>query len=558
MSLRNLPTCVVAAALFTLVPQPVLAEADPYTPAPAAPETPATDAFTLPGQDMHAAVRAFYETRAHAPVWHDGTAWLPLAATALKVVQGAAAHGLQPADYLPPASDSLLAAPPTDGAEVALTTAVLKYLRDVTGGRIPPADRPGHRYPHGLPDTPKAAASHLGEALAAPDPGAALAAVRPDHPQYGRLMDLLADLRQERSALGSRPRIAEGPSIRPGESDPRVPDIRAALVRHGDLSPMVAAWALDETTFDPVVEAALRDFQERHGITVDGIVGPDTLKSLNAPLDRRIDQVIANLERLRWDPAPPAFGKFVEVNVPDYRLTAYEDGEPVLTSRVVVGTTKNKTPLFTDYMDDVVLNPTWTVPRSIAAEEILPQLRANPGYVYGRDMEIRASWSHSAPRVDPYAVDWWSVNGRSMPYMFVQQSGPGNALGRVRFSLNNDFAIYMHDTPSKSLFGRPHRAFSHGCMRVQDVDGLLAFVAGADYSSIQRRLASGRTMTVRLPQPVDARVVYHTVWVDDAGTVNVRRDVYGNDEDVLQRLQEEGRQLIALEPQATAGAPVER
>lgn len=555
------PAAAAVALLAALPTLPALAEAPADTAVPGisaiAPLVP--DAVSQAAAEADPAVRAFYAMRSDAPVWHDGEAWQPIAAAALAVLEDAYAHGLDPADYLPPMAEALLDARPTAHADVDLTAGVLRYLRDVAGGRIPPRDRPGHRYPHGLPDQPRAAAELLGDVLATPAPGAALAAVQPDHPQYARLKDTLAELRTRKAATGGWPRVPAGRSIRPGELDPRVPLVRASLMLHGDLMPEPGPRdAANETRHDPALVAALERFQERHGITVDGIVGPDTLKTMNVSIDERMTQIVANLERLRWDPAPPAVGKAVEVNLPDYRLTAYQDGLPVLTSRVVVGSRDNETPLFTDFMDNVVLNPTWTVPRSIAAEEILPQLRADPAYVFGRNMEVFASWSRSAPTVDPFEVDWWQVEGRSMPYRFVQSAGPHNALGQVRFSLNNDFAIYMHDTPSKSLFSRPHRAFSHGCVRVQEWDHLLRFVAGDRYDAMRGRLDSGRTMTVRLPEPVDARVVYHTAWVADDGTLNVRRDTYGNDTQVLQRLQEEGRQLIALKPQDPTEIPVER
>lgn len=554
-------TAIAAAVLFAALPVPFAAAEAPADTGPAGME-PSLEAVTAPAAIAEAepAVRSFYAQRTDRPAWHADGRWLPTAQAALAVLEGAHAHGLDPADYIPAAVEEMLGAAPTLEADVTLTAGVLRYLRDVKGGRVPPAERPGHRYPHGEPDAPRAAAVLLSEALSDASPGAALASIQPDHPQYVRLMDTLAELRTRRQGTGGWPAVPAGPSIRPGDRDPRIPMVRASLVLHGDLQPEADrdAAAAVETAHDPALVAAVERFQERHGITVDGIVGPDTLKTMNVALSARIDQVIANLERLRWDPAPPAVGRFVEVNVPDYRLTAYEDGAPVLTSRVVVGTPENKTPLFTDYMDDVVLNPTWTVPRSIAAEEILPQMRADPAYVFGRDMKIYSSWSGGASTVDPFAVDWWNVNGRSMPYRFVQRSGPSNALGLVRFSLNNDFAIYMHDTPSKSLFGRPHRAFSHGCMRVQEWDDLLRFVSGSSYASIKDRLETGRTMTVQLPQPVDVQVVYHTVWMDEAGRLNVRRDIYGNDAEVLQRLQEEGRQLIALKPQETPTLQAER
>lgn len=513
--------------------------------------SPNSGAVTLALADpgVEDAVRQFYAARLDSPVWHSGSHWIPAAEAMLQVLSEADRHGLVPSDYLAQPPATVVASAPTDAQDVALTDAALRYLRDVTAGRIAPRDRPDHRYPHGVPAREAAAAALLTQALAGPDPAAALAAVQPADPAYDRLKALLAELRQQQMATGGWPPVPDGPTLREGEGlgDDRLPLLQASLLLHGDLAP--ADTVKTPRVFDGSLVAALKRFQARHGITVDGVLGPDTLKTLNVPLADRIMQVEANLERMRWDPAPPATGKYIEVNVADYRLTAYRDGVPELFMSVVVGTDENRTPLFTDYMDDVVLNPTWTVPPSIARNEILPRLRADPGYTIAENMDIHASWSHSAPKIDPWAVDWWSVQGSRMPYMFVERAGPGNALGRVRFSLNNDFAIYMHDTPAKSLFSRPHRAFSHGCVRVADYDRLLAFVADDQLERLRRLLDSGRTMTMRLPQNVDVRVLYHSAWVDDLGTPHFRRDVYGLDPEVVQRMREGSRKLIAQQPQ---------
>lgn len=466
MNALSLPRAATAALMIGLAPISI-ATVSAETPANAGLiEAPTLTSGSLPlGQDgptvspalarEHEAVRAFYAQRLDAPVWYDAGGWTPAASVALKLLQEADAHGLNPSNYLPPEEPFRIQAAPTIHADVALTRGVLHYLRDVTGGRIPASDRPGYRYPHGMPNPPKAAAALLSQALIAIDTGAALANMLPHDPQYRQLMQALADLRSLRDATGGWPHIPTGASLRDGDIDHRVPLLRASLVMHSDLDP--AAVPRGETLYDTTLADAIRRFQERHGLAVDGVLGPDTLRALNVSVSARIDQIIVNLERLRWDPPPPVHGKFIDVNVPDYSLKAYDNGILALSMRVVVGTKENKTPLFIDHMDNVVLNPTWTVPRSIAAKEILPRMRADPGYVFGQNMKVYESWSRKAAVVDPFTVDWWSVNGRTMRYRFVERAGPGNALGVVRFSLNNDFAIYMHDTPAKSLFARPHR-----------------------------------------------------------------------------------------------------
>lgn len=542
---------LVAAALA--LPVGPLAAETTRPDAVVAVETPLTSpnagavSLALPQADP--AVRSFYQARLDSPVWHDGSQWVPAAGGLLAVMAQAGDHGLDPAHYLPRPPADILAGPPSDALDVTLTEALLHYVRDVSSGRIPPKQRPDHRYPHGEPPEEATAALTLARVLAAPDPAAALAAVQPGDPAYARLKGLLAELRLQRDATGGWPVVPDGPSVREGERDPRLSQVQTSLMLQGDLDATAVENRLRPEVYDRLLVEAVKRFQARHGITVDGILGRDTVRTLNVPIDDRIRQVVATMERLRWDPPPPATGKFIEVNVPDYTLVGYDNGTPALTMTVVVGTDENRTPLFTDYMDNVVLNPTWTVPLSIARNELLPKLRRDPGYTQGRNMDIFAGWSHESPRIDPWAVDWHSISANRLSYRFVERAGPGNALGLVRFSLNNDFAIYLHDTPSKSLFNRPHRAFSHGCVRVGDYDALLGFVAGPVAERARQQLATGRTMTIRLPENVPVRMVYHTASVDEAGRAQFRRDVYDLDAEVVQRMREGGRKLIALKPQ---------
>ncbi len=542
----------LAAVALSLSVEPLAAETsrpDAMLPIETPLTSPNSGSVTLALPQADPAVRSFYQARLDSPVWHDGDRWLPTAAGLLAVMAQADAHGLDPNHYLPQSPADTLAAPPSDALDVTLTEALLHYVRDVSSGRIPPKERPDHRYPHGEPPEDATAALQLAEVLASPDPVTALAAVQPSDPAYGRLKALLADLRRQRDASGGWMPIPDGPSVREGDADPRLSLVQTSLMLHGDLDAVTVRDRPEPPAYDAILMEAVKRFQARHGLTVDGILGRDTVRTLNVPIDDRIRQVMATMERLRWDPPPPTTGKFIEVNVPDYRLIGYDNGSPALTMTVVVGTEKNRTPLFTDYMDNVVLNPTWTVPLSIARNELLPKLRNDPGYTVGQNMDIFAGWSHDAPVIDPWAVDWHAISANRLSYRFVERAGPGNALGLMRFSLNNDFAIYLHDTPSKSLFNRPHRAFSHGCVRLEDYDALLGFVAGPVADRARQHLATGRTMTIRLPDSVPVRMIYHTAWVDEAGRPQFRRDVYGLDPEVVQRMREGGRKLIALKPQ---------
>ncbi len=241
-------------------------------------------------------------------------------------------------------------------------------------------------------------------------------------------------------------------------------------------------------------------------------------------------QIIVNMERWRW--LPRSLGKkHVLVNQAAFEMRMTDGGKTVDKRRVVVGQPYHKTPMFSHTIQYADFNPTWTVPRSIAGNEILPKLRKDSGYLEKRGYKVHTSWKADAPVMNPHSVDWNSVNGKKFPYKIVQQPGDNNALGQVKFLFPNKFNVYLHDTQSKSLFSKSARAFSHGCIRVQDPLEFAEKLFGSrtlNQSKIKKILANPKTQRVKLKKPIPVHLAYFTAWVE-GGEVKFHKDVYGRD-----------------------------
>ncbi len=306
----------------------------------------------------------------------------------------------------------------------------------------------------------------------------------------------------------------------------------AAAITPPSPSAAVAAAAGSPTLYAGEVVAAVQRFQARHGLAADGSVGPATLAALNVSVDRRIDQLRANLERGRW-----VMGDlerdFIVVNIAGFRTYLVHDDEVVWSTRSQVGKPYRRTPIFKAKMTYVVLNPTWTVPPTIFRQDILPQLRKSSGYLATRNIDAVDS---KGGVVDPATVDWTSA--RSYPYSFVQRPGPTNALGRIKFMFPNEHFVYLHDTPSRDLFEQTSRAFSSGCIRIENPLELATLLLGAKWTRarLDQALATERTQTVFLDKPVTVMLLYWTTDVDAQGRVAFWPDVYTNDSHVIEEL----------------------
>lgn len=446
---------------------------------------------------------------------------------ALRLLEQAGEHGLDPARYDAAGLARTLAArrsPAADAAfEQALDAAMLRYLADLHGGRTPSVYRAG-------PPPPYDAAAVLAAALRAGRLQAAVDAAAPAIPLYARVRASLARYRELARLHPDWPPLPDaGPAgAAPGAAYPGAALLGERLRLLGDLED-------DDDAADGAYGAALAGavarFQARHGLAQDGVLGPRTLAALAVPPARRADQLALTLERLRWLPAL-APGPLVAVNLPVFRLWAFDSGAPAgaapLEMRIIVGQANaTPTPLFVGTLRYIELNPYWNVPRSITLKEILPRLARDPGWLRRNDMEIVGAGATLA------AVRAGSARLRQRP-------GPRNALGTLKFGMPNPLDIYLHGTSTPELFARSRRDLSHGCIRVEHPLALAEFVLGEaarwNAATLEQAIRDGRTRTLALPAPVPVVLFYATAVTDRDGRVLFADDIYGLDAPLLRAL----------------------
>jgi murein L,D-transpeptidase YcbB/YkuD len=494
--------------------------------------TPGTRAYTQ-AQKLY----FFYGSRGFEPIWlstgSDNTAtFSPNAAKIIALFKASELEGLRPSDYL---SDDLdPAAAGTDptklaALETSFSAAAMRYAQDIYGGRINPTDVNVL-----LTIAPKRldAADTLTKLAAADDPAKFLLDLDPPHKEFRLLKAALAKFYDQDAVKTETVTIPDGPTLKLGMKDDRVPTLRERLAVPAPEIPEGAADAKVDTTYDKSLMEAVKAFQSSLGLTADGVMGPATVAALNGAGQVSKDDIVANMERWRWEPND--FGDFhVEVNIPEFTVWIMKDGVPVHSTRVVVGRPTNMTPVFSDEIEDIVVNPYWNVPPSIATNEIKPHLIANPGYLDSQNMEMLAG----GKVVNASAIDWSTTNINN--YHIRQKPGGANALGQVKFIFPNDLDIYLHDTPSKSLFARSYRAYSHGCVRVQNpldfAGALVATNPGITEDSIKSMFGNAERW-LPLKHHIPVHLMYFTLRVDDDGTIRSYGDVYGHNKKLIELL----------------------
>ncbi len=490
------------------------------------------------------ALAKFYEERNWAPAWTDKNGFTAGGMTLIEAIANADEDGLDPSAYILPqtrftaahkAEPRILAV-----AELTLVRAALAYAHDAQGGRFKPKSISG--YINAEPTFPEPLS--VLEALArAPRPANVLVAYNPPHMGSRKLKEKLAELRATEAVAEKPIRVPAGAAMRLGISDKRVPLLRKRLSVPTPTTRVAAAETVqtdaapanpDPLVFDEALDTAVREFQKTAGLSPDGIVGPNTLRHLNGPADANpVADIVANMERWRW--LPRKLGRFhVHVNIPEYLVRVNKNGRTVHQTRVVVGKPTNQTPIFSDEMEHIVVNPYWNVPVSIARKEMLPGIQANPGsYFARRGYEV----VYNGRVIDPTAVAWTPENVRKV--RIRQRPGARNALGRIKFMFPNRHSVYLHDTPSKSLFQRDARAFSHGCVRVNNpldfADAILA--DNADWNSTRIKKLFGRSeRRIDLPRHIPVHITYFTTLVDQNGELRTLRDIYGHNARVKAKL----------------------
>jgi L,D-transpeptidase YcbB len=462
----------------------------------------------------------FYERRSYAPAWIGEKGVRPDGDDLIAALADAPADGLDPeryrlADLRQRLTQARGNAAPGDLAEIdlRLTDAFLRLATDLRNGAV----NPQLIAPDCEIDIPEVDLSaSLESALAAGRVRPVLAELAPAHAGYKALKAALAQTRGL-AAHGGWPAVPDGPPLKPGDRGERVTALRARLEASGELTPETPppATPAPRDNFDAPLQAALVKFQDLHGLDPDGHVGKGTLAALNVTVEQRIRQIEVNLDRWRW--LPHDLGeRYIMVNIAGFTFDLVEGGHPALSMRVVAGKVTNRTPMFTGRMTNIVLNPYWNVPASIARKEVIPHMERDPGYLEREGLEVTGSGSGLEVR---------------------QKPGPKNALGRVKFLFPNRFDVYLHDTPARSLFSRTVRSFSHGCIRVEKPIELAEYLLKDDPAWTPKRIAAviarGKEAWVNIPHPLPVHLVYWTAWVDDAGTLQLRDDIYGRDKPLM-------------------------
>lgn len=486
----------------------------------------------------------FYDSRVGSTLWVTKNGYNDAANNLIATLKDADSWGLRAADFkiadLKAGPDGAFSFDDLTAAEARLSLAAMEYARDARGDRITdPSSQLGtylDRKPVVLDRR-----TVIDSLATVPDKGAYLTALHPKHPQFIRLREKLLALRanaKEAEAL----KIPDGPKLMPGASHAQIAilhkrlKVAAATVRD-DGKPA------DETYYDKALATAVVAYKESKGIQpANPSITTALRRSLNASNDVSDAKLVANMEEWRW--MPDDLGKYyIMVNIPEFKVRVVSDGEVIHEERIVSGRPDTQSPIFSEMMRTVVIQPRWNVPDSIKIKELLPSLRAggDPLRRQGLVME------RNGRKTDPYSVDWNRNDIRN--YSVYQPPGGSNALGVVKFLFPNKHAVYLHDTPSKSLFNESTRAFSHGCMRVRNpvklAEVLLDKDKGWDASMVQNLVAKGpEENEISLDHPVPVHVTYFTAWVDDSGEVQTFGDVYGHEKRINLALAGRWNQIV--------------
>lgn len=488
-------------------------------------------------------LQKLYQKLGYAPLWQDAARRQELTELILETRY----DGLQPRMYpLPQASTLEQATWPQQMVcdDILHSSSYLKVLQHLRDGVLDQEVLEPYWYE---PAVKPAEPPPIVEVAAAgiDDLTQTFAALRPQSRAYQKLREVLQSsylLTQEE--WGVVP--SQGQSMRVGQQDVRVPRLRERLQKAGylteqaDLTTSNASLheaaeqdnTINPLRYDEALMEAVKAFQQDHYLEEDGIVGPATLRELNISPAQRLLQVRANLERLRW------LDKLIEpnmlvVDIAGARLLYFNDGDIVWRTRTQVGTVRRQTPLLKSRITHLTINPTWTVPPTILREDKLPEIRRDIGYLARSNMRVL---DYQGNVLDPYSIDWRSPSG----IMLRQGPGPSNALGLVAIRFANPFTVYLHDTPSKHIFGRATRTVSSGCVRVEDaqklVDLLLSAATDDEREHIESIQSSGKTRNVDLPQPVLILLAYWTVEVDMNERLRFRSDSYAHDMNIIEAL----------------------
>lgn len=493
--------------------------------------------YTIWGElfNSHKLLLSIYSKNQFQLLWHRPDSVQQL----LKAISSSALEGLTPSDYhLQPllrlqrqkeagTHDPTLHV----NYDLLLTNAFIRLAYDKSFGKVDP------QHLHSTWNLPEKSiqrdpATIIEESIGNGNIEEALAIFSPRSLFYTRLKTALVKYRsiQQNGGWSS---VSAGPALRPGTRGTRVQALRDRLSRSGDL----VVGSLQSPLFDETLTQAVRRFQQRHFLDADGVVGIQTLKKLNTPVEQRINQIRVNLERVRWMSHDlPA--TFILVDIADFTLYYYKNNRVIWKTKIIAGLPYHTTPCFESSIKHLIINPTWTIPRSIIKRETIPNIQQNGEYLQEQNLHIL---DYQGRHIDPASIDWHSYSGRSFPYLIRQSPGPHNALGRIKFILPNKHSIYLHDTPHRELFSRDHRAFSHGCIRVDNPLTLGELILKNDGQNwdryrFEKVIAGGKTTNVSLKTALPVMLIYWTVNAEDSNEILFLQDIYNRDTKLLKAL----------------------
>ncbi|MEL6509107.1 MAG: L,D-transpeptidase family protein [Pseudomonadota bacterium] len=528
---RNLPlipTLILGLALFLIAPQPASAQVTAFKQAVA--EAAARDD----------ALAKFYKARDYQPIWTGkGNKDRQRRSAFFKALAQAPAHGLPMTQYDPDRLKTQMKAAKSARdrglIEVALSKAFLTYARDIQTGVLVPS-----QIDSGIVrQVPYRDRLALIDTFSRSTPAAWLKKLQPQTAEYVRLMKVKMDMEQQLARGGYGAKV-QADALKPGARGAAVVQLRDRLHAMG------FAGRSASKSYDAELQKAVQQFQLAHGLTPDGVAGAGTIAEINKSVETRLQAIMVAMERERWINRDRG-NRHVLVNLTDFTAKIVDNGKVTFETRSVIGKNDSdrRSPEFSDVMEFMVINPSWYVPRSIATKEYLPMLRKNRNAV--SHLEITDS---KGRRVNRANVNFAAYSARTFPYNMRQPPSRGNALGLVKFMFPNKYNIYLHDTPAKDLFSREVRAYSHGCIRLNDpfdfAYALLAKEVSDPKGFFQSKLNTGQESYVNLKKPVPVHIIYRTAFTTAKGHTQFRRDIYGRDAKIWDALAREGVVLGAV------------
>ena len=488
----------------------------------------------------------FYSSRDYRPAWSSDNGLRWEAIVLIRAINEAELEGLSPEDYHLSSIEQVLTDIGDDHAanqasdpdkfadfDLLLTDAFLVYGSHLSKGRVNPQKIQSEWF---IKTRKVNLLKILRYALESSQIEESLDILRPQSDVYDAMKYNLKRYRNI-SKTGGWPTIHKGSLLQKGSRSKRIVDLRTRLILSGDLDKTDVT---DPLLFDAPLSDAVRKFQKRHGLLIDGMVGPETLRALNVPVEERIQQIKLNMERWRW--LPRELGeRYVLINIANFELNIVEGERIISAMRVVVGRKARPTPIFTGRMTYMELNPYWNIPRKIAQEDILPKILNDPDYLKKENIRVFKTSKESTLEIDPATIDWSLIGENHFPFKLRQEPGSSNALGRIKFVFPNKFSVFLHDTPARALFNKTKRSSSSGCIRIEDPIELAEYLLKGKPQWNRDRLLTaingGRRQVLSLPDPINVHVLYLTAWVDKDGTLNFRDDIYGEDSLLKEALQ---------------------